>query len=469
MLLFSIFLTAALVAGAVVSQSNYDDPDIDDQQPGAFSNYNPNGQMNTDYSSIYKNVQMLQPYGGHGSNMSITAADSATAVKVEVKLKSYVDQGLRLPGGMTCSCPSGFQCSYLGTTEARCYMSFTVIISSPGNSVQYITTEFLPLTESGYLDLSRMTQEQVNQWSQPHIFHFKTKPSAIDIFVHHMGVVINAQNGELAQMQTVVHVDTFVQSLVNVLPSIGTFSNEDHSASLTGQLLQTQLSLSYSVQCIGSATGPDCDLQCNKSSVNSAVAICRSVTTGFFFTCTYIGGNRQVQNCKACPWGIAEDSYCRDMNGGVLHPLSAQVVAPGFKTATIVLSVLACTLFVLLMLVTIYSFILVKRSMKGDEGAPGHNYHSSLRAEGSANRPLLQATYTAQSPAPSNGSYQSAPSAAPRSTPNLDAVPGKPALRKTNFIPPAHLGGAASVNDTLNSSIASVPSVPMPPSREADV
>ncbi|VDM44280.1 unnamed protein product [Toxocara canis] len=426
MLLFSIFLTAALVAGAVVSQSNYDDPDIDDQQPGAFSNYN---------------------------NMSIIAADSATAVKVEVKLKSYVDQGLRLPGGMTCSCPSGFQCSYLGTTEARCYMSFTVIISSPGNSVQYITTEFLPLTESGYLDLSRMTQEQ----------------SAIDIFVHHMGVVINAQNGELAQMQTVVHVDTFVQSLVNVLPSIGTFSNEDHSASLTGQLLQTQfpyrvhlarflpasmkptlcrLSLSYSVQCIGSATGPDCDLQCNKSSVNSAVAICRSVTTGFFFTCTYIGGNRQV-------------------SGSQFYEM--QVVAPGFKTATIVLSVLACTLFVLLMLVTIYSFILVKRSMKGDEGAPGHNYHSSLRAEGSANRPLLQATYTAQSPAPSNGSYQSAPSAAPRSTPNLDAVPGKPALRKTNFIPPAHLGGAASVNDTLNSSIASVPSVPMPPSREADV
>ncbi|VDM30393.1 unnamed protein product, partial [Toxocara canis] len=40
MLLFSIFLTAALVAGAVVSQSNYDDPDIDEQQPGAFSNYN---------------------------------------------------------------------------------------------------------------------------------------------------------------------------------------------------------------------------------------------------------------------------------------------------------------------------------------------------------------------------------------------------------------------------------------------
>uniref|UniRef100_A0A0M3I0F8 LAM_G_DOMAIN domain-containing protein n=1 Tax=Ascaris lumbricoides TaxID=6252 RepID=A0A0M3I0F8_ASCLU len=433
MLLTKVLFTASIIGCAVVSQQDYDDSQVDD------------------YNSIYKNVQMLQPFGWRGSNLNVNSANSSTAVNVEVKLKSYINQGLRLPGGMTCSCPSGFQCAYLGTTEARCYMSFTIIVSSPGDSVRYMTTGFLPLAESGQLDLSRMTQNQ----------------SAIDIFVHHMGVVINAQNGELTQMQTVVHVDTFVQSLANVLPSIGQLGGNEQSVTLTGQLLGTQLSLSYAVQCAGSAIGQDCDLQCNTSSVNSAVAICRSVNTGFLFTCTYTGGNNQVQNCNACPWGVAEDSYCRDMNGGVLHPSSAQVVPPGFRTATIVLAVIAGTLFVLLMLVTVYSCLLVKRSMKEDEGAPGHNYHSSLRAEGNANRPLLQATYTAQSPAPSNDSFQQQPPPVqPRSIPNLDAVPGKSLLRKTNYIPPAHLGGTASVNDTLNSSITSVP---MPPSREADV
>lgn len=44
------------------------------------------------------------------------------------------------------------------------------------DSVRYMTTGFLPLAESGQLDLSRMTQNQVNQWNQPYIFQLKAKP-----------------------------------------------------------------------------------------------------------------------------------------------------------------------------------------------------------------------------------------------------------------------------------------------------
>ncbi|VDK49555.1 unnamed protein product [Anisakis simplex] len=233
------------------------------------------------------------------NNATTDSPDLPTAVEVRIKLKSYLDQGLRLPNGMTCVCPSGFQCSYLGTVEPRCFMAFSVMVSPPRGSIQYMTTEFLPLTDSGALDLSRVTNEQANQWSQPHVFHLNGKPAAISVFVHHMGVEINAQTGALAQMQSVVHVDTFVQDLQQVLPTTAS-KNDDHSVTLTGQVIQTQLSLSYSVKCAGDALGMNCDLQCNQSSVQSDIALCRSIDTGFLYTCSYTDNNLQVRFHNCC-------------------------------------------------------------------------------------------------------------------------------------------------------------------------
>lgn len=31
----------------------------------------------------------------------------------------------------------------------------------------------------------------------------------------------------------------------------------------------------------------------------------------------------QVDNCKNCPWGIKEGTYCQDEDGGVLDPYTA--------------------------------------------------------------------------------------------------------------------------------------------------
>lgn len=57
--------------------------------------------------------------------------DSSATIMVNLQLMDFVDEGLRLPEGMTCVCPASFTCSYLGTVVAKCSMSFTIILSTP--------------------------------------------------------------------------------------------------------------------------------------------------------------------------------------------------------------------------------------------------------------------------------------------------------------------------------------------------
>ncbi|VDK49130.1 unnamed protein product [Gongylonema pulchrum] len=104
-----------------------------------------------------------------------------------------------------------------------------------------MSTEFVPISQSsGAIDFTSMKQQQQQNWQQPHTFFFASKPSAIDVFVHHMGVVINARTGELTQMQAVVHVDTFILPLSSVTPAVGSSHPPLQSVTLTGVILQTQ-------------------------------------------------------------------------------------------------------------------------------------------------------------------------------------------------------------------------------------
>ncbi|VDN05721.1 unnamed protein product [Thelazia callipaeda] len=372
---------------------------------------------------------------------------------VQVQLIDYFNRDLQLPNGQTCVCPSGFSCNYLGTFVPRCFMSFTVILSSQDESVKYFSTEFVPLTPSGKIDISSMSEQQQLIWHQPHIFYLTSKPSAIDIFVHHMGAVINAQTGELTQIQTVLHVDTFIQPLKSVIPST---QNDHHSTitqTLNGVILQTQLTLTFAIQCIKGLIGPNCDLICNVSASNAANAICRSNLTNFFFVCSYMI-NGQVHDCVECPWGISQESYCQSADGGILNPSTAGVVSSSYKIATIVLGIVAGILLILFILIVIYTLLMNRRMQEGirhsNNANSGHNYRSALRTEGNANRPLLQVCLALQ-----NIAYLI----------ELLSVT-ESSLRKLITSPPAHLGGASSLNDTLNSTLSSVP---LPPSKEADV
>ncbi|KAL3982648.1 hypothetical protein ACH3XW_47955 [Acanthocheilonema viteae] len=404
---------------------------------------------------------MFQPINHIDYNYESMNNSEMANVMVQIQLINYINQGFQLPKGQTCVCPSEFSCSYLGTAVPRCYMSFTVILLSSDELVKYFSTEFIPLTSSGNIDIDSMSPKQKQAWQQPHIFYLTSKPSAIDVFVHHMGTVINAHTGELTQIQTVVHVDTFILPLNSVIPSIGNGHLLMQSQNLNGVILETQLTVAYSIQCKGTLIGRNCDLICNEAVANTALAVCQSNITNFFYTCTYME-NGQVQNCLPCPWGITQESFCQNAIGGILAPSAADVVSSNFKVATIVLGILVSILLILLMLVIIFS-ILIGRRMKENVHSynSGHNYRSTLRTEGNANRPLLQSINN-----DSRNQIRLAPIAAPRSIPQLDALPAKSSLRKATPLPSAHLCGVPSLNDTLNSTLSSVP---LPPSKEADV
>uniref|UniRef100_A0A0K0D2U1 DSL domain-containing protein n=1 Tax=Angiostrongylus cantonensis TaxID=6313 RepID=A0A0K0D2U1_ANGCA len=265
--------------------------------------------------------------------------ESSNGVTIQFQLRGYSNPQSALPNGWTCVCPSGYNCNYLKSSPT-CYFGFTFIISAPDTSVRHLATDFITLDASGQLPSA-----QRNGWDQNYIVQLPSKPHAnisvhinfiitIDIFVHHLGA-----DGSLVSVDTLTHVDTFVVPM-----------SQQHA--YQGKLLGTTLYLSYSISCTGSLIGPNCDLTCTQSPISLNTASCRSNATGFFYVCTFQSGG-QVDNCKSCPWGIKESTYCQDEEGGVLDPYHAGVVDTGYRTATIVLSITSVIFFILFILALI--------------------------------------------------------------------------------------------------------------------
>ncbi|VDM59504.1 unnamed protein product [Angiostrongylus costaricensis] len=296
--------------------------------------------------------QILTPY-----NISLNVRASPTlffsnnGVTIQFQLRGYSNPQSALPNGWTCVCPSGYNCNYL-KSPPTCYFGFTFIISAPDTSVRHLATDFITLDTNGQLPSA-----QRNGWDQNYIVQLPSKPSAIDIFVHHLGAVINQADGSLVSVDTLTHVDTFVVPLSDALPAVGGVQSMSQQHAYQGKLLGTTLYLSYSISCTGSLIGPNCDLTCSQSPISLNTASCRSNATGFFYVCIFQSGG-QVDNCKSCPWGIKESTYCQDEEGGVLDPYHAGVVDNGYRTATIVLSIISMIFFILFILALVTVCIL---------------------------------------------------------------------------------------------------------------
>uniref|UniRef100_A0A183F1U3 Laminin EGF-like domain-containing protein n=1 Tax=Heligmosomoides polygyrus TaxID=6339 RepID=A0A183F1U3_HELPZ len=224
-------------------------------------------------------------------------------VTIQFQLRGYSNPQSSLPNGWTCVCPTGFTCSYLNTPPS-CYFSFTFIVSAPECvfAAHFTTT----------------TPPTLLRWMQAWV----TLQSAIDIFAHNLGAVINQADGTLVSVDTLTHADTFVVPLSDAIPAVGGVQSMSQQHTYQGKLLGTTLMLSYSISCTGPLIGPNCDLTCTTSMVNSNTAACRSNDTGFYYVCSYATGG-QVSDCKSCPWGIKDDTYCQDQGGGVLDPYTA--------------------------------------------------------------------------------------------------------------------------------------------------
>ncbi|EYC18826.1 hypothetical protein Y032_0026g1389 [Ancylostoma ceylanicum] len=342
--------------------------------------------------------QILTPYNitsnGHSENNN--------GVTIQFQLRGYSNPQSALPNGWTCVCPPGNTCNYLNRPPA-CYFGFTFIISAPDTSVRHLATEFITLDSNGQLPSS-----QQNAWDQNYIVQLPSKPSAIDIFAHHLGPVINQADGSLVAVDTLTHADTFVVPLSDTLPAVGGVQSMAQRHSYQGKLLGTMLYLSYSISCTGTLIGPNCDLTCSPSTISPSAAACRSNTTGFFYVCVFQNGG-QVDSCKNCPWGIKEGTYCQDEDGGVLDPYTAGVVDTGYRTATIVLGIITGILALLLIVALLAVCLLRRRQQPREKEMTSFDRNGGV----AATRPLLSATYRADQPTP-----------LPRSQPpSLDARP----------------------------------------------
>ncbi|KAI6177785.1 CBN-PQN-89 protein [Aphelenchoides bicaudatus] len=392
-----------------------------------------------------------------------TGSNNDFSIDVQVQLRSYLNANSMLDASRTCLCNTG---DCLMTTPqqmgSKCLFSFMIIVSSADSSVQYRATEFLALNSYGQID-----SNSTNKFTEVQSFTLNNQPTAIDIFVHNLGPVINAYSKKLENSNTVYHVDTFVYPLNSTSAINSRSSTQMQQASLVGNLLGTQLSLSYSVSCRGNLIGAGCDLSCNSSAVNSNTAVCINRRTGFYSVCRWQSSKTQVTDCKNCPWGIKDNAYCMDESGGILEAHHAGVVSEGFRTATIILAIL-CGVFLLLIVLVIVVCCMRKPKQSRSSLRGQHNYESELLTQrnGDDIRPLNS---SAPNPNTTFSTTASTPQPAPRNQPPLlSARPSKSLLRSPHLYtmpPAAHLtGGANSLNSSFSSTVP-----PVPPSVSADV
>ncbi|CAD5219290.1 unnamed protein product [Bursaphelenchus okinawaensis] len=390
---------------------------------------------------IQNAISEILPGSGYvnGFNKPVAVGDQALGARenihVQVELLEYSNPRHALDESRTCLCSSG-ECLMVSPQGMgfRCLFTFMVIITSADDTVHYRSTEFLPLNSNGHIDAN-----YTSSFSRKFNFFLSHEPKAINVFVYNLGPVINTFNRKLEKVNTLYQVDTFT------VP-VEVTDNEVKRKSVVGNLLGTQLSFGYSSSCRNQLYGRGCDLQCNRSTANSGSAICQNQQTGYFSVCRWTN-NKQVYDCKNCPWGIKENSYCMDEQGGVLESEHAGVVSEDFRTATIILGVICGLLFVLLI---IFIGLNCRNKVRS-----GQRYN---RNDPDEIRPLHGADSTALTPVlpQKNQLVQSKP---------FTKWTGQKPPRQGYPIPP-HL--STGHNSSLNSSFSSV-APPVAPSRSADV
>jgi hypothetical protein len=385
-----------------------------------------------------------------------------SGVRIKIQLQNYVDQGYKLSNTQLCVCPQGANYeSCMHNSPARagytCLFSFMVLVNSADPELRYDATSFLRIDNN-----FGVNQNERPEFQRTFEFIVQQKPTGITVIVNHQGAVIDGFTGNINSSNTVVPVDRFTIPFDD-----NTVYGSPVTKSAVGDYLQTALTLSYTISCSNNSRyGPACNYDCTSSSVNAQNAICKDAETGFYRICRWQNSNI-VTDCQNCPWGIKDDAYCQDENGGLLANPNAGVVSSNFKTATIVLGVIAGVLFILLAIALIISICLQRRNRaaaNANEVPPGYTRRNNEILGGHVGNPET-------TPLNAQNTRSNVPVPSPRNQPPpLHSRPNKSSLRTPayQYPPAAHLGGVDSLNETLNSSFAGS-QVPGNVSRSADV
>jgi hypothetical protein len=492
-IIYLLFFVTSIVAQSIDYDANprFQQQQQPQQQPGYGQNYNNPNYNSNNYNQqqqsnnglynlaqqagqrLLNNTLVNQAVGVVNKGLGMFNQTSQTmmpgmqgipptssGVRIKVQLQNYIDQGYKLSDTQLCVCPPGQNYeSCMHNSPARagytCLFSFMVLINSADSQLRYDATPFLRV-DSNY----GVNQNERNEFQRTFEFIVQERPRGITVIVNHQGAVIDGYTGNINSSNTVVPVDRFTIPLDE-----NTVYGNPVTKSVTGDYLQTQLTISYTISCSNNSRyGPACNFDCTTSSVNSKNAICKDAETGYYSVCQW-QNSAIVTNCQNCPWGIKDDAFCQDENGGLLNTHDAGVVSSDYKTATIVLAVIAGVLFILLAIALIVSICIQRRNRAAanvNEVPPGYTRRNNEIRGGHVGNPETT---------PLNAPNSRAPVPSPRNQPPpLNSRPNKSALRTPayQYPPAAHLGGVDSLNETLNSSFAGS-QVPGTVSRSADV
>jgi hypothetical protein len=181
-----------------------------------------------------------------------------------------------------------------------------VVASSSGEPVHYISKQFVVVNNTG------IPSPAEGDWTVPVTLNMVSKPTYIDIFVNNLGPVI--QGRQVNYLDEFWQVDTFTIDLSDYRPSIANSQPSPVTTRLNGQLVGSNLEVSYYVQCQAGLLGDNCDLQCSptKKQEQPARSICMSRITNTTSICTLDNNRAQVQNCQICGYGVLNDQ-CADL------------------------------------------------------------------------------------------------------------------------------------------------------------
>ncbi|CAJ0584635.1 unnamed protein product, partial [Mesorhabditis spiculigera] len=374
-----------------------------------FQQQNQFGQQNTNQQQFGQQQQQNQQFNnGQMNTQNSRSAVSTNPIRmtnatdmgatVTLQLRSYSNPQNSLDADTTCACPVA-NCDFLRANEQNnCQFSFMVVISSADQTVKMIQSDFYPFSQ---------TISQGN-WTQQITLQVPTKPSAIDVFVQHLGAVIRRSSAQLLYFNNrLTLVDAFAIPLLHVDPSSG---NGRLTTQITSQLQPgSALNLDLAIQCMANHFGKNCDLQCGTlgqtNNNNNNQVICSSQIDGNIQSCQYNSARTQVLNCVDCLNNSynATSGLCTNNNG---TPVVSGLVSHAFRTWTIVLGVLLGLALLLILCLIIAYIILRNRENEDYDNAPavykppsqpasqqysnGSNARTADEWATPARRPLLQ-------------------------------------------------------------------------------
>ncbi|CAJ0938455.1 unnamed protein product, partial [Mesorhabditis belari] len=305
------------------------------------------GNMNNQNPQFFGNGQQMSRSAVSTNPLRMTNSSDLGAL-VTIQLRQYSNPQNSLDADTTCACPT-INCDFLRQNEQNnCMFSFMVVISSADQTVKMIQSDFYPFSQS------------INQgnWTTAITLQVPTKPSAIDVFVQHLGAVIRKQTAQLLYFNNrLTLVDAFAIPLLQIDPTSG-----------NGRVSSTQLGSTLQQGNTRVTWARICDLKCGTlGNQNSDVVLCQSSYDGTIQSCRYNSGRSQVQSCTVCSNYNTTSNTCTDYAGPIDD---RNLVKHAYRTWTIVLGVLLGLALLLILCLIIAYIILRNREQEEYDQAP---------------------------------------------------------------------------------------------------